>query len=181
MERVEDSLRPLFRGQLVQMLIGVALIALGAQCWARSTHIPHRVICGVIVHVYGVVVIGCAAAVCTRIKRIDYSKPVEDIHNRLDTVQFVYRRVGHLIGFPWWLMWIPVCVAFGFDAVVMHPNSLYPSLIVGVVGLAVSGILYQRLLNSRNESADKWRMQFSGESIRTAYLALDEIEQAQIR
>ncbi len=31
-------------------------------------------------------------------------------------------------------MWIPVCVAIGFDAV-LHPNSLIVSLIVGVIGL----------------------------------------------
>jgi len=51
MDRVEKSLRPLFRGQLLQMLIGVALIVLGVQCWARNTQIPHRVVNGVILHV----------------------------------------------------------------------------------------------------------------------------------
>ncbi len=175
MERVEHSLRPLFRWQVLQVLIGVALIVLGAQCWARNTHVPHRLVCGLIVHVYGVLVIGTAANVCTKIRRIDYSKPVDDIRNNLGTVRTAYLRNGHIIGFPWWLMWIPVFVAFGIDAVLL-PNVLIPSLIVGVVGLAVCGFLYARLLSSRNQSAEKWRMQFSGSSIRVAYRSLDEIK-----
>ncbi|MDE0831345.1 MAG: serine/threonine-protein kinase, partial [Vicinamibacterales bacterium] len=94
MERVKNSLRPLFRWQILQILIGVALIVLGVQCWARNTHVPHRLICGLIVHVYGVLVIGTAAHVCTKIKRIDYSKPVDDIRNNLGTVRTAYLRFG---------------------------------------------------------------------------------------
>lgn len=180
MNRVENSLRPLFRGQILQILFGVALIILGAQCWARNTHIPHRLICGIIMHVYGIIVIGCGAHVCTRIKRIDYSRPVDDIRIGLDTVRAAYLCVGPAVGFPWWLMWIPACVAIGFDAV-LYPNSLIPSLIVGVVGLVVCGFLYARLLSPRNESADKWRKQFAGKSIAAACLAIDEIHNARIR
>ena len=77
LDRVKTSLRPLFRGQLIQILVGVIMIAVGAQCWARNLDVPHRLVCGVIMHVYGVAFIACAAAVCTRIKRIDYSKPVD--------------------------------------------------------------------------------------------------------
>ncbi len=181
MDRVEESLRPLIRRQLLQVLIGVALILLGAQCWARNTQIPHRIVNGVIVHVYGVIVISQAALVCTRIRRIDYSKPVDDIRSKLDSVRSGYLRAGVIIGFVWWLMWIPVLVAVGFDAVVLYPNSLIPSLVVGVVGFGVSVWLYWRVLRSGNTSSESWRRKLSGESIATAYLALDEIENAQIR
>lgn len=180
MERVEDSLRPLFRAQIFQILFGVSLVVIGAMCWAPNPYLTHRLICGLIVHVYGVVLIGSAAAVCTRIKRIDYSKPVDDVSKRLETVRKVYLCVGPVVGFPWWLMWVPVCVAIGFD-VVLHPNSLIPSLIVGVVGLAGSGALYARLLSNKNKSARKWREQFAGKSICAAERALNEIIQAQIQ
>ena len=180
MDRVETSLRPLFRGQIIQILFGIAFIILGAQCWARNTHILHRVICGVILHVYGVIVISQSALVCTRIKRIDYSKPVDEIRSKLDSVQSGYLRAGVIIGLVWWLMWIPVCVAVGFDAV-LHPGSLIVSLVVGMIGLFVSLWLYWRLLNSDKPSADSWRRKFSGNSIHAAYLALEEIETANIR
>jgi eukaryotic-like serine/threonine-protein kinase len=180
MERVEKSLRPLFLGQLVQMVIGVALILLGAQCWARNTLIPHRVVNGVIVHVYGVLMISQAALVCTRIRRIDYSKSVVDIRSKLNSARSGYLRAGVIIGFIWWLMWIPVCVAVGFDAV-LYPASLYVSLVVGIVGLVVSLWLYWRVLRSDNSSSEWWRRKLSGESIAAAYLALDEIENVKIQ
>ncbi len=87
MDRVEQSLSPLFRGQLLQVLVGVALIVLGVQCWARNTQVPHRVLNGAILHVYGVLVIAQGLLVCTRIRRIDYSQPVVDIRNKLDSLR----------------------------------------------------------------------------------------------
>ena len=180
MERVEKSLRPLLRGQIVQILFGVALILLGAQCWARNMHVPHRLISGIIVHVYGVIVIAQGALVCTRIRRIDYAKPVEDIRNKLDSVRSGYLRAGVLIGFIWWLMWIPVCETIGFDAV-LYPNSLIPSLVVGVVGMFACSFLYIRALRSANKSADAWRSKLSPASINAAYRALEDIENAKIR
>lgn len=180
MERVEKSLRPLFRGQMLQVLIGVSLIALGVYGWARNLDVPHRIVCGAILHVYGILVISQAALVYTRLKRIDYSKSVDDIRNKIDGVRAAYLRAGIIVGFVWWLMWIPVCVAIGFDAV-LHPNSLVVSLIVGVIGLLASLWMYWRVLSSKTESAENWKTRFSGESIKAAYLELDEIERAQIR
>ena len=180
MDRVEESLRPLFRWQLLQVLVGVALIMLGVQCWARNTLIPHRVVNGVIVHVYGVVVISQSALVCTRMRRIDYSKSVVDIRSKLDSVRSGYLRAGVIVGFVWWLIWIPVVVALGFDEV-LHPRSLIVSLVVGIVGLVASVWLYWRALRSGNASSEWWRTKLSGDSIAAAYRALDEIKNAQIR
>ena len=181
MDRVETALRPLFRGQLVQIFLGVLTILIGVQCWVRNVDVPHRLVSGIILHVYGVIVIAQAALVCTRIKRIDYTKPVDEIRNKLDSVRSGYLRAGVIIGFIWWLMWIPLCVAIGFDAVVVYRNSLIPSLVIGVVGMAISIWLYNRTLKSDTDAAQSWKTQLSGESIAAAYLALDEIENANIR
>lgn len=180
MQRIEKSLRPLFRGQVVQVLIGVVLILLGAQCWARNTGVPHRVVCGAILHVYGILVISQALLVCTRINSIDYSKPVDDIRSKLDSLQSGYLRAGVIIGFVWWLMWIPVAVSLGFDFV-LHPHSLMVSLVVGIVGFVASVWLYWRALSSGSTPADARRRKLSGGSIAAAYLALEEIENAQIQ
>jgi serine/threonine-protein kinase len=166
---------------LLLILIGVALVLLGAQCWARNTHVLHRVVNGVILHVYGVIVISQAALVCTRVRRIDYSKPVDDIRSKLDSVRSGHRRASVIVGFVWWLMWIPVSVAAGFDEVVLNPEALIVSLIVGVIGLVVSAWAYWRILTSANQTSESWKRALSGESLAAAYLALEEIEQAQIR
>ncbi len=179
MERVERSLKPLFRGQMVQVVLGIALIALGVYSWAPNTHIPHRLISGVILHVYGVLVISQGLLVCTKIKRIDYSKSLTEIRGKLDNLRFGYLRAGIITGFIWWLMWIPVGLALGFDQI-LEPFSLYPSLIFGIVGFVVSVWLFWRVLKSESPNAESWRRRLSGESIALAYLALDEIEDAKI-
>ena len=180
MDRIKGSLRPLFRWQVLQILIGVALIAIGAQSWARNTEVTHRVVNGLILHVYGVLVFAQALLVCTRIRRVDYSKPIADIRAKLDDLRAGYLRAGVIIGFVWWLMWIPVAVSLGFD-IVLQPNALYPSLVIGVVGLAVSIWLYWLALRPENPSAESWKKKLAGECIATAYLKLDEIEKAQIQ
>ncbi|MDA9857568.1 serine/threonine protein kinase [Rubripirellula sp.] len=180
MERIEKSLRPLFRGQLLQVMIGVVLILIGVQCWASNTEVPHRFACGLMLHVYGVLVISQAILVCTRIRRIDYSEPVDELRSKLDSVRHGYLRAGVIVGFAWWLMWIPASVAVGFDAVVLYPNSLVPSLVVGVIGFAGSVWLYLRFLHSSKIPSEEAMRKLSSRSLRAAYLALDEIEQAQI-
>ena len=178
-QRVEDSLRPLFRLQVLQILIGVVFIAIGARCWAPNLQIPYRVVCGVIIHVYGLLLIISAAITCSGIKRIDYSKPVGQIRGKLDSIRSSYLRRIPAVGFAWWLLWVPFGVAIGFDEV-LHPNSLWPSVGVGVVGSVVSVVLYVMVLKSNKDSAETWRRKFSGESITNAYLALEEIEGAKI-
>ena len=178
-QRVEDSLRPLFRLQVLQILIGVVFIAIGARCWAPNLQIPYRVVCGVIIHVYGLLLIISAAITCSGINRIDYSKPVGQIRGKLDSIRSSYLRRIPAVGFAWWLLWVPFGVAIGFDEV-LHPNSLWPSVGVGVVGSVVSVVLYVMVLKSNKDSAETWRRKFSGESITNAYLALEEIEGAKI-
>lgn len=179
MERVKRSLRPLHQGQFWQIPVGIALIVLGALCWTQNTRVPYRLVSGLVLHVYGVVVIGAAAHVLTRIGRMDYSQPVGEVRGMLHRVRRAYLMTGPIIGFPWWLMWIPLAVAIGFDAV-MYPSCLWPSLVIGIVGLGVSLGLYLRVLNSHEESAKAWQTSFAGSSLEKAYLTLDEMERAGI-
>jgi serine/threonine-protein kinase len=110
---------------------------------------------------------------------MDYSKPVNEVREMLGVVRRAYLATGPVIGFPWWLMWIPGCVAIGFDAV-MHPACLWVSLAIGIPGLAISLWLYLRVLRSNKDSAKEWQKQFAGESLSRAYMTLGEIERARI-
>lgn len=176
---VERSLRPLFHGQILQIIAGIALIVLGAYCWAPNTHIASRVVNGVILHLYGVLVVAQSILVCTRIKKIDYSRPLPEIRTHLDSLRSGYSRAGVLIGFMWWLMWIPAVVALGYDEILIS-NSLVPALIVGILVFTVSLSLYWLALRPSNPSAESWKKRFSGKTITSAYVALDEIERTRI-
>ena len=116
-----------------------------------------------------------AANVLVRIKRIDTSQPITKIREKLDAVRRFSLWVGPVIGFAWWLIWIPVVVAAGFDQV-LRPNSLSPSLIVGVIGIAVSFGLYAMAMKSEH-----WRQKIGGRSVTNAERELTEIEQTNIR
>lgn len=179
MDRVRNSLRPLRTGQVIQVLIGILLIILGAQCWAQNTDVPHRLVCGAIVHIYGIVVIGAGIHVCTRIGRMDYSMPVGQVHEMLDRVRKAYLLGGQLVGFPWWLMWLPIAVATGID-IVIHPSCLWPSLVIGIPGWAISLWLYRRMLNSNKSKDVNWQKHLVGTSLAKAYMTLEEIERAGI-
>ena len=179
MDRVKASLRPLRNGQIFQIFVGIALIALGAQCWARNTDVPHRLVCGLIIHVYGIVVIGGAAHVLTRLGRMDYSKSVSEVRQMLERVRKAYLLGGQIVGFPWWIMWLPATVAIGIDAV-MYPYSFWPSLAVGLVGWSISAWIFNRHIHAKESSDARWQKAIIGLSLSRAYMMLGEIERAQI-
>ena len=180
MDRVKNSLRPLHTGHIIQILCGVALIIVGAMCWGPNVNVPHRLICGLSLHIYGIVVIGTGAHVCTRIGRMDYSVPVQEIRESLNKVRKAYLMTGPVVGFPWWLMWLPLCVAVGFEAV-MYPNCLWISIAIGVPGFLISVLLYLRSIFSKTATAERWKRSFAGRSLSIAYSTLGEIEKARIQ
>lgn len=179
MDRVRKSLRSLRSWQIIQILIGVALIFLGVLCWAPNSDVPHQLICGVILHVYGVIVTAAGIYVCTRIGRMDYSKPVRQVREMLDRVRNARLLTGPVIGFPWWLMWLPFSVAIGID-VVVHPNCLWTSFAIGIPGVAISMWLHRRMVKSNESSDEIWQKSLIGESLSRAYMMLGEIERAKI-
>jgi serine/threonine-protein kinase len=174
MSRVENSLKPLFWGQILQMLIGIVFIALGVFCWAPNQDVPHRLVSGAILHAYGALMIISAGVTCTRIRRLDYSKSLDEVRDQLSRVRSHYLLSGALLGFSWWLLWIPLAVAVGFEAV-MYPVAFWPSFGIGVIGLVASLALYAKILRSEKPGAEKIRRALAGESLSAADLALEEI------
>ena len=71
------------------MLVGIGFIALGVYCWAPNKHIPHRLASGIVLHAYGTLMILAAGVICTRIKRLDFSKAAHEIRDGLDGIRFV--------------------------------------------------------------------------------------------
>jgi serine/threonine-protein kinase len=179
MSRVEGSLRPLFWGQIFQMLVGIAFIVLGVACWAPNQGVPHRLVSGILLHVYGVLIIISAGMLSSKIRRLDYSKSVAGVRDQLNRIRLHYLRWGAFIGFAWWLLWIPVAVAVGFEAI-MYPIAFWQSIGVGVIGLVITLALYWRVLQSEKPAAQRVARALIGESLSNAYVALDEIESVEM-
>ncbi len=175
MSRVEKSLRPLFWGQIIQMVVGIAFIAIGVACWAPNQGVPHQLVSGIVLHVYGVLIIISAGMLSSKIRRLDYSKSVAGVRDQLDGIRRHYLRWGAFIGFSWWLLWIPLAVAVGFEGI-MYPIAFWQSIGVGVIGLVTTLALYWRVLQSEKPAAQRLTRVLIGESLSNAYIALDEIE-----
>ena len=139
LEHVRRSLRPLFWGQLLQMLLGIGLVLLGVACWTRNTDVPALLATGIAVHAFGVAHIALAAITMALAGTIDYTAPVLKIQKQAALLFRFQRFNGHVCGAPWWVMWLVVVVAFAglgdTDATAPTPTWIVASFWAGMLGL----------------------------------------------
>jgi hypothetical protein len=140
LERARRGLRPLVIGQLLQLLLGVALVVLGVACWTRNTEVAGLLASGIIVHAFGVLNIALAGITLGLVSRIDYSAPVLRIQQQMAQLLRFYGFNSNAAGLPWWIMWVLVVVAVsglgGAPASATTPAWIQASLALGVAGLA---------------------------------------------
>ena len=172
---VERALRPLFRWQIIQIIVGVSLIGLGAYGWAPNTDVLHRLVSGLIVHVYGVVYIIIAIVMMVRIKRVEPSRSLDEMRTRVGDARRWYLRTRPLLGFPWCWMWIPVSIAAGFHPM-MQRRALIPSLVVGIVGFVICWWLNSRVQREGRPNSVQWKTRLAGKCFRDASQQIDEIQ-----
>jgi hypothetical protein len=184
-KRMRSSLRPLFWGQLLQMLFGLVFVALAASLWIRAGSTPlelpwHVVLAGVFVHAYGVAAIALAGCTVGLIRTIDYSLPVLGIQKQLLKLRRFYIINGMIAGLPWWFMWVPVLMVLvglgGGDLYAKAPSVVWIGMGIGIAGLLATGWFHRwsrspqrpRLAKSMEDSV-------TGGSLRKAQAILGEI------
>lgn len=140
--RAKDHLRPLKIGHWLQALFGLGLIALGVACWTRNTGVTGLLVAGIAVHAFGVLTLLGATATLVLAGRVDYAAPVLRIQRQLAALLRVHVLNAGLCGAPWWIMWLPVVVAFAglgnAPTTSATPVWILWSLIIGGVGLAAT-------------------------------------------
>jgi hypothetical protein len=183
-ERMRHSLRPLARGQSVQMLFGTAAMLLGAACWARHLDIGMMVACGLVVHAYGLAVMIASGVVIGMARAIDLGEPVMALQLRLARLRKAYLVSGRIAGLPWWVMWMPMLVVL---AGLENPDRLPPgpmpvatwiwsTLAVGALGLAATWGLHRWAHQpQRAELGRRIDDHFAGNALRRAQAQLDEL------
>ena len=141
LEKARSSLRPLFWGQVLQVLLGIGLIALGVACWTRNTDIPGLLASGILVHAFGVITTVAAGITLGLMATIDYSAPVLKIQKQFALLKQFYTLNGIVCGLPWWIMWVLVVVAvagLGNHA----PQDVTPLWIWLSLGVGAAGVLH---------------------------------------
>lgn len=130
-----SSLRPLFWGQIAQILFGIVVLMLGVSTWVHHRDTTALFVSGVVLHVYGVLTIIAAGQTLHLIRCIDYSAPVLDIQRRLLRLRRWYVGAGMAIGLSWALLWIPFLTCLTKVDIWAHAPSVI--WIGGGIGLAI--------------------------------------------
>lgn len=184
---VRRSLRPLFWGQLVQLLVfGVPFVLLAAALWidAGSTAAPlpwPTLVAGIVVHAYGAAVIALSGGTLGMIHRIDYAAPVVDIQKQLGKLRRFHVVNGLLAGLPWWFLWMPVLMVLaglgGADLYARAPSVVWVGMGIGIAGLLGTWWFHHWSRSPRRPRlARAMRDGATGGSLRRAQGLLDEIE-----
>ncbi len=135
--RARLGLRPLYWGQIVHLLFGIPMILLGVCGWSARIG-TYRVESGLILHVYGVLMIMFASIVLSKINAVDYSAPVAEIQKKMALIEYWYTRAGLAVGLVWWVLWVPLTLVvfslLGVDLVAVAPGFLWQCTVPSILG-----------------------------------------------
>lgn len=174
MQRVRSRLSPLFWGQLLQLCLGVVFTILAATYWTSHPTRPHEWGSGLIVHVYGILVIVVSGVCLGKLLAIDYAGPVAPIQQRIQELRQWVIWGGAMVGLPWWLLWLPFMqVVFGLlgaDFLGFASSMfLWANIAVGLLGtLATWGVYAWVHRPGREELANRMDRNAAGKSLTDA-------------
>ena len=180
---MRSSLRPLFWGQVVQLLFGIPFLALAVLLWSSGHDLPaHVIAAGIVVHAYGVAVIAFSGMMLGLILGLDYSAPVLGIQKQLAHLRRVYVINGMVAGLPWWFLWVPVLMVLtglgGGDLYAMAPSVVWIGLGIGAAGLLATWWFHRWSRSpQRPRLAKAMEDSVTGGSLRKAQAILREIAQ----
>lgn len=175
--RIRRGLWPLFVGQLVLMAFGVLMLLLGVATWTGHRAGSTLFIAGIIMHVYGVVVLIAAGRTLALVGQVDYAAPVVAIQRQLLELRRWYIGSSAAVGLPWWLLWIVFIMCLGqVDLVARAPMFVTINVAIGVIGLAVTW-WFHRWVRRPGRQAQLRRLDdgAAGKSIVRAQSELDEL------
>ncbi len=181
LDKTRRSLRPLWLGQIVQILYAIPFLLLAALLWMSHPAHASSIAAGVLVQAYGVLTIIGAGVVLGQLGKIDYAEPVLVIQKQLLRARTLYIRSGMLAGLPWWFLWIAILqVLAGLTDVDLLAKV--PSLVLSGYGIGIVGLLatwwFHRWARRPERAAFGRRMDDSltGGSLRKALAQLDELQ-----
>ena len=178
------SLSPLFWGHLALIAAGIACIYLGVSYWSSNWQYGHRLVCGILVHVYGVSVIVCAGITLGKLNGINFADSLSVVQKKMRSLRRWYIVSGAVMGLPWWLLWLPFMqILFSYGGVDFLGNAsllfLGLNFVVGIVGLLGTWSFHRWLHQPGREAwAQRFDDEAAGDSIRKAeqILSLSESE-----
>ena len=139
LDKARGSLRPLFWGQIAQILFALPFLALAALLWMAKPASTSVIVAGVVLHAYAVLTIIGAGVVLGQLAKVDYSAPVLEIQKQLARTRTLYVRSGMVAGLPWWFLWVVILMVLAglgdVDLLAKAPSVVWSGLGIGAAGL----------------------------------------------
>lgn len=178
MDKLRFGLRPLFWGQVVQIVVGALVALMAASFWVPRTAILHFLVWGWLVHAFGIVMIVTAARNLYLIKQIDYAAPVLDIQRRIASLRAWRVRVeAPLYAVTGSFVWIPLVLmaiaSSGVDPQAVAPQLTYYLMLSGVASLGL--VVFVAWLVRRAGYRPWLENNLAGTSVRKAESVLEQI------
>lgn len=180
LDRMKSGLRPLFWGQIAQIVFALPFLALAVLLWASKPTGAAVIAAGIVVHAYGVITIIAAGVVLGQMGKIDHAAPVLEIQKQLARVRTLYIRCGMIVGLPWWFLWVVILVALAglgdVDLLAKSPAMVWSGLGIGALGLLGTWWFHRWSRDPRRPRlARRVEDSVTGASLRRAKAQLDEL------
>ncbi|TCV93190.1 hypothetical protein EC912_10550 [Luteibacter rhizovicinus] len=180
LDKVQRGLRPLRWGLVLQIVFGACMMLLFAPFWVTHRNSFHLMLCGLLLHAYGLMYVLSAARNFYLLGRIDYAAPVIDIQKRLADLRAWRLKEALLMGITGCLVWIPfVLVLFkglGADLWLNAPSVVWWMIASSMVPLVA---LYGLVWWSRRPGHERFKRALGnsgvGSSINKVQGMLDDI------
>lgn len=180
LDKARGSLRPLFWGQIAQILFALPFLALAALLWMTKPASTSVIVAGVVLHAYAVLTIIGAGVVLGQLAKVDYSAPVLEIQKQLARTRTLYVRSGMVAGLPWWFLWVVILMVLAglgdVDLLAKAPSVVWSGLGIGAAGLL--GTWWFHRWSRRPERAafgKKMDDSITGGSLRKALAQVEEL------
>ena len=179
LDKLRHGLRPLVWGQSIQLAFGVLFMLLGTAYWTSHRDVLHRIVLGVTVQVFGIVMAAFAGRILHLVLEIDYTAPVLDIQRRLAQLRAwrvrieapVFAVIGSFVWIP--LLLIEMHWEIGVDVWARWPAFVGWLVICGWVSLA---LVLAVVLLAHWTGRLRWVTDnAAGKAVRKAEAALEEI------
>lgn len=105
---VKSALQPALIGNLIQLLVGLAMEFLFAPFWVQHLDTPYLLVSGLLLHGYALMFVIYAAREIYLILELDYSGSVLAIQKQLNYLQTWRRRMAPHLGIVGSVIWIPL-------------------------------------------------------------------------
>ncbi|MCE3001948.1 MAG: hypothetical protein LW860_04480 [Xanthomonadaceae bacterium] len=176
-----SALWPLALGQVVQLVLGAALIGFAATYWSSNLDRAHLVACGVFLHATGIWMAGSAVYELLLLRGLRWTQPVLELQKRL--AQLRHWRTRNSVMFAWigCFAWVPMMLmafaAAGADLWVHKPLVVASWIGFAFASAGLFWLLARAFRTGRfPKLAAAMRANAAGQSVRRAELALADVE-----